>query len=160
MVDAGYRHESDTSREAAEKLTTAQRNRALALDFIKSKGREGATIDEVCVFLSEMLGREVPPNAISGRFSELVDAGAICKTPLRRKTRSGKTAVVYYVGRWSDYVDAPQPPQSQIDKYRAAQAISGHGHVIPRNDGRREGCGGPSVCRQCRQAKAYFDLMS
>lgn len=160
----GFRHESDTSREAAERLTTAQRNRHIALDFIKGRGADGATIDEVCVHLSQVLARQVPPNAISGRFKELEEQRVITKTPQRRKTRSGRNAVVYVAGSWSDIMlpdsrQAPvQTPQaSRVDMYKAKLRVTGHGHVIPRNDGRREGCGGVHSCKVCRMEKAYFD---
>lgn len=47
------------------------------------------TIDEV----SEIMKR--PPNAVSGRFSELRAAGLIKQTESRRKTRAGSTASVW-----------------------------------------------------------------
>lgn len=163
MIDAPFRHESDTSRAAAEKLTTAQRNRSYAMGYIRSQGSEGATIDEVCIHLTSLLGREVPPNAISGRFIELEKQGMVSKTPMRRKTRAGRDAVVYIAGSWKDNLPpAPKPPppqDSQLEVYRRGQAAYGHGHVIPRNDGRKEGCGGIHACGSCRKAKAYFDMM-
>lgn len=158
----GFRHESDTSREAADRLTTAQRNRHAALDFIRSRGLEGATIDEVCVHLSGLLGRDVPPNAISGRFIELEGQELVSKTPMRRKTRSGRNAVVYIAGSWRDNMAPPAPvtigqPPSQVENYKTKLRHTGHGHVIPRNDGRREGCGGVTSCKICRMEKQYFE---
>lgn len=167
----GFRHESDTSREAAEKLSSAQRNRAIALQYIKDQGLTGATIDEVCVHLSKVLSRQVPPNAISGRFIELEQQEVISKTPQRRKTRSGRNAVVYIFGSWReralpDNQQAPVMPKpvdntaaamaSQVSTYRAKLSVVGHGHVVPRLDGRREGCGGTARCRQCRLESEYF----
>lgn len=157
---AKFRHESDTSREAAETLTTAQKNRKIALVYIQAQGLKGATIDEISIHLTETTGRMVPPNAISGRFSELVDAGLISKTPQRRKTRSGKNAVVYIAGSWTDHFVEPAPavPQeTQFEAYKAKLAREGHGHVVPRGDAKRQGCGGPKSCRQCRTEKQYFD---
>lgn len=169
----GYRHESDTSREAAEQCTTAHKNRRIALDFIKERAADGATIDEVCVHLSKVLGRQVPPNAISGRFKELEEQGVITKTPMRRQTRSGRRAVVYLAGSWKDLMPAESrmttiqvttPPEgrmvappSQVEMYKAKLRVSGHGHVIQRNDNRKEGCGGPGICRVCRMEKQYFE---
>lgn len=158
----GFRHESDTSREAADRLTTAQRNRHAALDFIRSRGLEGATIDEVCVHLSGLLGRDVPPNAISGRFIELEGQELVSKTPMRRKTRSGRNAVVYIAGSWRDNMAPPAPvtigqPPSQVENYKTKLRHTGHGHVIPRNDGRKEGCGGVTSCKICRMEKQYFE---
>jgi len=155
MIDAPYRHESDTSREAAARLTTADKNRNLILDRLREQGEYGITIDEMSAWL------EVPPNAISGRFSELVEANKISKTPMRRNTRSDRAAVVYVLGGWASRLPpAPVCPpalDSQLEKYKAQQAAYGHGHVIPRNDGKREPCGGPSLCKVCRMARAYFE---
>ena len=130
----GYRHESDTSREAAERcVTAAQKNRRLALDYIRAQGMDGATIDEVCVYLSKALGRQVPPNAISGRFIELEGQEVISKTPQRRKTRSGRRAVVYIAGSWKDFIPgegsgpvmARAEPQSQVEAYKAKLRATG-----------------------------------
>lgn len=152
----GYHHSSDTARHAAE-TTNAAQGRSAALEYIQAQGARGATIDEVAQRFNK------PPNAVSGRFIELEKADRISKTPMRRKTRSGKPAVVYIAGSWRDSVPPvpiyPPPPDSQLATYKRQQAVHGHGHVIPRNDGRKEGCGGVSLCRICRQAKAYFTLM-
>lgn len=157
---APFRHESDTSREAAKTLTTAQARRQALLDILARNGMDGITIDEFAKHLS------VAPNDISGRFTELEAVGKICKTPMRRKTRSGKAAVVYLIGKWTDYMQTDaQPPSrpeaapSRLAEYKALQAVNGHGHVIPRNDSKREGCGGVSICRQCKQAQSYFNAM-
>lgn len=163
----GYQKISDTSREAADKVAgTAERRRQMVLAYIKGCGEAGATIDETAAHFSDLKGAPVYPNAISGRFKELEELELICKTPLRRKTRSGSRAVVYLAGKWTDRVAAmpdpvshPETPASQIAIYKAKQAVHGHGYVIPRNDGTRRGCGGPSICRDCKQAKAYFEHM-
>jgi hypothetical protein len=164
----GYRHESDTSRAAAERLTSAQKNQRAALRFIRERGLHGATIDEVCVFLSTILERQVPPNAISGRFIELEAKELISKTPQRRKTRTGRNAVVYVAGTWRDHVEAAPAPvsrpdavqahrPSQVHVYKAKLAATGHGHVVPRNDGRKDGCGGLVSCKICRMERDYFE---
>lgn len=169
MSIAPYQRGSDTSREAAEKVSNSAGIRAMVLAHIKAEGRAGATIDEVAIYLSDALGRMVAPGTASARVKELEDAGAICKTPERRKTRSGRNAVVYLAGRWTDYAvpqggpethgAAEKQKQSRLAEYKARQAQYGHGHVIPRNDARKEGCGGPSICKQCRQVKLYFEAM-
>lgn len=148
-----YRHESDTSRQAAETLTTAHKYREALLNILEERGSQGITIDEFAACLS------VPPNAVSGRFSELAEASLICKTPMRRKTRSGKDAVVYLKGSWTDHAVPAQGPASRLDVYKTQLAIKGHGHVVPRNDGKKEGCGGPLRCRQCHIEKSYFEAM-
>lgn len=33
-----------------------------------------------------------------------------------------------------------------------------HGHVAPREDGGKKGCGGPVACAQCRLERAYVEL--
>ncbi len=58
------------------------------LDAITSAGSYGITVDE----LSEKW--DVPPNAISGRFTELAKEGAIERIG-RRKTRTGNAAGVW-----------------------------------------------------------------
>lgn len=155
MDHPGYRHESDTSREAAETLTTAQVYRQALLDQLERRGMEGITIDEFAQAMS------VPPNAVSGRFSELANVDKICKTPMRRKTRSGKNACVYLLGKWTDHmVPAAEPtPAEKLRDLKTKLAMTGHGHVIPRNDGKREGCGGTYSCRVCKQEKAYLEMM-
>lgn len=161
----GFRHESDTSREAADKLTTAQKNQRLALEYIRQQGLTGATIDELSEYLTKLTGKAVPPNAISGRFIELEEKGLVSKTPGRRKTRAGRAAVVYVAGSWRDHMVPPAhecaPPfeESKLDAYKAEQRAKGHGHVIPRNDGRKEGCGGINYCKTCKQTEAYFKHM-
>lgn len=53
------------------------------------RGSQGLTLDEA----SEILG--VGANCISGRFTELVEAGALFKSGYQRQTRTGKRAAVY-----------------------------------------------------------------
>lgn len=53
------------------------------------RGRQGLTLDEAC----EIMG--VAANCISGRFTELVEVGALFKSGYCRQTRMGKRAAVY-----------------------------------------------------------------
>ena len=71
----------------AQSTSTAQQ-RAKVFDAIKRHGQYGLTVDG----LSEIWG--IPPNAISGRFTELKKEGRIKKIGTRR-TRSGHAAGVY-----------------------------------------------------------------
>lgn len=148
MTRSEYRQQAQTSKEAAEKLQTAQRNRAMALEFIFSRGEHGATIDEVCVFISGKLGREVPPNAISGRFGELEKNGFIYKNGMTRKTRCNRSAFVYL-----------HQSASRLLEFKKQQCKTGHGHVFPRFDGHKERCGGPVKCKECKQVKSYIENM-
>lgn len=157
-IPAAYRHESDTSREAAETLTTAKKRRRELLDLLEARGIEGVTIDEFARHLS------VAPNDISGRFSELQNKGLISKTPMRRKTRAGKSACVYVLGQWVDHAGKHEQVisanHSKLHEYKAKLARAGHGHVVPRADGKKEGCGGVHSCRICKIEKDYFDHMA
>lgn len=163
----GYQRHSDTSREAADKLTGQGLQHRLILEAMTRNGMKGLTIDEAAAMLTDHLERHIHSGTAAARMGELEKAGKVCKTPQRRKTRSGRNAVVYLKGSWTDYmVPAEGPvsmphvtPPSQIETYKAQQAQHGHGHIIPRNDGRKEGCGGPSLCRICKQVKAYFESM-
>jgi len=64
--------------------------RASVLAFIKSRGAQGATSDEI----AERFG--VPLNAISGRCSELLRDALIYTTGDKRPTRLGHSSRVLY----------------------------------------------------------------
>jgi hypothetical protein len=126
------------------------------LDLLKARGDKGCTIDEFAQYMN------VPPNAISGRFVELAEKGKICKTPLRRKTRSGKQAVVYFLGTWTDYMlpkESREEATEKVRQYKHRLAERGHGHIVQRNDARKDGCGGPVICRVCRQERDYLEFL-
>lgn len=172
-VQAPYRHESDTSREAAESVSRgrAQKDREIVLNFIRDQGDSGATIDEVAVFLTGLAGYEVAPGTASARISDLLEAGSISKTPIRRKTRRGKPACVHVAGKWSDFMKIPETatvPKSpyapvedrRLTIFKDTQGRIGHGHVLPRHDNKKEGCGGVKICRSCSQAKQYYDFLT
>jgi CRP-like cAMP-binding protein len=80
---------SDTSKAAAARIqpVSAKMQRRI-LDYIKSRGDDGATYDEV---VSE-LGLEKP--TVAGRLNDLKRAGLIADTGRRRPTRSGSSASV------------------------------------------------------------------
>lgn len=67
----------------------SERQRKEVYDLIKSRSERGLTIDEAAVLMS------VFPNQISGRFTELRKAGLIVEKSEKRKTRSGRLAVVW-----------------------------------------------------------------
>lgn len=177
MIDAPYRHESDTSRQAAEGVSRhLKSDNEIVLDFIKSRGQQGATIDEVAVYLTAISDndREVPIGTASARINGLLKEKSITKTPMKRKTRSGYTAVVHIVGTWVDNIvhESPDLDASErqhriaeaelaMKKFKSGQSVFGHGHVVDRNDGRKEGCGGPrnKICRTCSQAEQYMALL-
>ena len=80
----------ETSREA-EATTDKTRGQRLVLEWLAKQGTTGATRDELCVALS------LPRGTICPRCNELLKAGIIYETTERRRTRSGKTAVVLCV---------------------------------------------------------------
>jgi len=85
-----FARNSDTSRDAADSMRGhAADVRARVFDYIAACGLDGATADEVLVALrlSHQTG--------SARVSELARDGVIVDSLMRRRTRSGRAAVVY-----------------------------------------------------------------
>ncbi len=81
---------SDTSLLAATQIqSSAKTLRQVVLDYLKRLGYLGATDEEICEAL-DMAGNTVRP-----RRRELELSGQVRKTELRRKTRSGRLAVVW-----------------------------------------------------------------
>ncbi|HEY1066544.1 MAG TPA: hypothetical protein VGE52_10560 [Pirellulales bacterium] len=81
--------QADTSLDAHRSSAVhAEADREEILNLIAGR-LHGLTCDEY----AELTGR--PPNAVSGRFSELRDKGAIVDSGVRRKTRSNCTAKVW-----------------------------------------------------------------
>lgn len=70
------------------------RQRAWVLRQALAAGWEGVTVDELSAAATANLGREIPPNRISGRVSELKVSGDLVETGRRRRTRAGKLAAV------------------------------------------------------------------
>lgn len=92
----GFQRLSDTSREAAESVKdSARTKRGKILAEMQRVPLCGMTIDEAAVLLKCQTG------TASARMRELELHGDIQKTTQRRRTRAGKTAVVYFlVGAW------------------------------------------------------------
>lgn len=89
---AGYQKGSDTSKEAAEKLTNSgklARMRKQVLDVF-NKSLFGLTADEVATIMG------LPVTSVRPRVTELCNIfGLIDKTTERRKNVSGMSAAVY-----------------------------------------------------------------
>ncbi len=79
---------TETSVEA-DKVVKKLRDRSLILGYIKKAGAYGHTLDELSILLDR------PPNALSGRLTELRLNGDITISDLRRSTRTGCKARVY-----------------------------------------------------------------
>ena len=82
--------DSDTSKDAADSIGDVTALRAAVLDFIKSRGKKGATCDEAEMALG------LKHQTASARFWELnLKFKRIIKTDKKRPTRSGRSARVY-----------------------------------------------------------------
>lgn len=89
MSGAPFVPGSDTSREAAESIApVSSAIRVRIYEWIRARGRRGATCDEV----EEALG--LRHQTASARVRELVRSGALVDSGQRRRTRSGRTARV------------------------------------------------------------------
>ena len=90
-VDHGKISRNETYREVQPN------HKQSAADWLRriiAAGPRGVTLDE----LSEATG--IPPNAFSGRITELAAARAVVRTSGRRPTRSGKTAAVIVAAKY------------------------------------------------------------
>ena len=106
---AAHRSKSDDERVAM---------RARLLEYIRSRGAEGATADEV----ERRLG--LPHQSASARISEMFRDGAIHDSGRRRKTAHGRAARVYLPGAPS----ATVPGEAPVPK---AEVLTGRGDLRP-----------------------------
>ena len=87
----GYSNAS-TSREAAEKAEgSADSWRRRVLEFVRGRGPQGATDDELAACFA------VSANTVAPRRTELAAAGRVVNSGKRRMTRAGGTAIVWVV---------------------------------------------------------------
>lgn len=109
-VTANFHGGNPESAEAFERTPAEQRQRqkARVLDYIASRGRNGATSDEAEAYL------KLTHQACSARFTEAKRDGQIVPSSLRRRTRSGRMARVYVIpDRPAPVVrPAPGPPET------------------------------------------------
>jgi hypothetical protein len=87
----GYQRDSETSREAAEKLNPKKYIQQ-TLDFLAERGSYGATADELAQHLEAINGRVIANTTAGARLTELLAAGKIAKSGIRRMTRYGRAA--------------------------------------------------------------------
>lgn len=87
-VCAGKHGGAETS-VAADKKVQKEADRLLIYGYIVASRHYGHTLDELSVLLNR------PPNAISGRLTELSYQGKIIYSGRKRRTRSGCLARVY-----------------------------------------------------------------
>ena len=92
MSGVPYVPDSDTSREAAESVRSVVSSvRVRVYEYVRERGREGATSDEVEAALG------LRHQTASARIRELVKKGVLTNSGARRRTRSGRTARVVTV---------------------------------------------------------------
>lgn len=97
VVDHGKQARNETFQQISDELPERQR---VWHSRIVAAGASGVTLDE----LSRQY--DLPPNAFSGRVTELQQRGLVVRTKERRKTKSGKNASVIVARCW---LDKPQP---------------------------------------------------
>ena len=85
------RHGGVETSVEADKAVRKERDRELIYGYIKTARHYGQTLDELSVLLDR------PPNALSGRITELKAQGKIVYTGRKRQTRSGCLARVYTI---------------------------------------------------------------
>jgi hypothetical protein len=88
------RHGGNPESEEAFLSTDRAAIRSRVLDYIHGQGTAGATADEVCTAFGAV------HNSIAPRLTELLCAGSIVRTDLRRTTRLGRRAAVHVAGEF------------------------------------------------------------
>lgn len=83
------RHGGAETSVEANKAVKKEKDRELIYWYIQEARHYGHTLDELSVLLDR------PPNAISGRLTELQAQGKIVHSGRKRRTRSGCLARVY-----------------------------------------------------------------
>lgn len=87
VVDQGRAHSREVHQRIAPRLPS---DRQAVLDVIRNAGTRGATLFE----LSEALRKQ--PHEISGRITELVQAGLVIRPGHKRKSPAGRTYLVAF----------------------------------------------------------------
>lgn len=114
---APYVSGSDTSRAAADSLTDdLGRLEALVYKLIGSSGLQGRTDDELEV------STQLAHQTISARRRTLVLKGHVCDSGHRRRTRSGRQAVVWILGTDPTLADKPLAERPHSDGQAVVKA--------------------------------------
>lgn len=115
-----YQKHSETSRESAEKLSTADSLRSSILEVISSRFNLGMTGDELSINFS------IAPGTISARLIELERSGKIIKTKMRRLTQAKRNAFVYVAAQhWHEHMGKAPTPESTTRKNLPSTEKSG-----------------------------------
>lgn len=92
----GYARNSDTSREAADRLTSKKALVDLIVNYLEHHQiYDGSTVDEAVVFCQQHLERKFDRSTIAARFTELEAQGVIVRTNDTRQSARGRRAAVY-----------------------------------------------------------------
>lgn len=74
---------------------------------VRKAGTAGMTVDELSIEASRQTGREIPPNRISPRCTELKEQKLLVETSRVRKTRCGEWATVLVTPEFSGQNPTP-----------------------------------------------------
>lgn len=83
----GFQKNSDTSREAAKRLTSRESIETEVIKLVEESGAHGVTVDEARDIIQRRLGREFERTSIGARFTELESQGRIVKAGQRNNGR-------------------------------------------------------------------------
>lgn len=110
----GYVEGSETSREAATRLTPKEELHSTILTYMGQQTvitlngqrytvgmEQGLTGDEALVACQELLGRTFDRGTIAARFTELKHEGLIVETAGRRPSLRGRSAAVHVLKRYA-----------------------------------------------------------
>jgi hypothetical protein len=95
-MGAKYIRGSATSQAAARQLVNLGAKRAAVLRFIESRGRDGATDEEI------QIGLGMNPSTERPRRVELFEARLICKGVFQRQTRARRWANAYLAPQFAE----------------------------------------------------------
>lgn len=91
----GYARDSETSRVAAERLTSHEAIYDTCLQFILDAGHYGATVDDAWKHCEAEHRKTYDRTTIGARFTKMLKDGKIVKTELTRPTRHDRPATVH-----------------------------------------------------------------
>ncbi len=91
--EPGFQKQSETSEWAASRVNAVE-YRQTAKEFLRQRGKHGATADELATHMAEIYKRPISNTTAGARITELKERGQAVKTNLRRSTRYGRLAEV------------------------------------------------------------------
>lgn len=96
--------DGESSEAHASIIGAKQRQWSRILDYVRSRGMDGATLEEIAI------GLEMRMQSASARRSELLASGQLKKTDRVRKTTSGRAARVVVDPRFARAADQAGAP--------------------------------------------------